>query len=292
MMVLADQSVDILGITTVNGNVDVEQVTTNVGVVLDQMGASVPIYKGCAGPLVSEVLDSGHIHGEDGLGGIRHRLPQTLNKPEAEHAALALIRFAREHKGKLTILALGPLTNLALAARLDPEFVKNISSLVIMGGAVEGRGNASPSAEFNILADPEAAAIVFEVGFPEFWLLSWETTLKHPITWNRYDELKNLQTERAGFFSDITAELARMLRLDIGAPGLLIPDPLAAAVVLKPESVTKMDHVPVRVEISGKYGRGLTSVDWSRQSGNQPNIKIVLSMDENIIHDLIRNAFI
>ncbi len=290
MMILADPTVDVLGITTVNGNVGVEQVTVNVGVILDQMGKTAPIFRGSVRPLVAETLDSAHIHGEDGLGGIREQYPPTEQLPEAEAAALALIRIAKEHAGDITILALGPLTNLALAVHLSPEFAGNVSRLVIMGGAIEARGNASPSAEFNILADPEAAKIVFEAGFSDLWLSSWETTLKYPILWDKYKSLTNIKTPHADFFSKMTANLVVFLRDNWGFPGLTIPDPLAAAVALKPEIVTEMVHVPVNIETLGKYGRGLTSVDWYQQFGDTPNAKIVLSLDEGMVEELLRNA--
>lgn len=290
MMVLADPAVDVLGITTVNGNVDIDQVTTNVGVVLDQMGRSVPIFRGSARPLVADILDSAHIHGEDGLGGIREQYPPTQRKPETEPAALALTRIAQEHAGNITLLALGPLTNLALAVHLDPQFADNVSRLVVMGGAIEARGNASPSTEFNILADPESAKIVFEAGFSDLWLSSWETTLKYPVLWERYNSFKNMGTPHASFFANMTGNLVEFLRDNWGFPGLTIPDPLAAAIALKPEIITEMVHLPVNIEINGQYGRGLTSIDWYQQFGDPPNAKLVLSLDEGMVEELLRKA--
>jgi purine nucleosidase len=290
MMALAHPAADLLGITTVHGNVDVNQVVTNVGTILDQMGTDVPIYKGCARPLVSEPMTSAHIHGEDGLGGIRATLPPTRHHPESEHAALALIRLAREHAGNLTLLALGPLTNLALAIRLDPNFASNVSRLVVMGGAFEARGNAAPSAEFNILADAEAASIVFDADFPDIWLSTWETTLKHPIPWARYDALTNMPTARAAFFAKMTAMIARLLREEVNFPGFTIPDPLAAVVALDPTAALETVRLPVSVETHGVYGRGLTSVDWNQRFGKPANVRLVLTIDQDIVDNFLQNA--
>ena len=290
MMALAHKGTEVVGITTTHGNVDVAQVTANVGVILDQMGKDVPIFRGSERPLIAEPLASAHIHGEDGLGGIRETLPPTQRRPEAEHAALALARLAREHAGKLTVLALGPLTNLALAVRMAPDFAQNVGRLVVMGGAIEARGNASSAAEYNIFADPEAAAIVFEAGFQDFWLLSWETTLKHMVLWERYNRLVNMGTPRAAFFADLTRMLKHLLRDQMGLPGYVIPDPLAAAVALEPASVRESAFVPVGVETLGKYGRGLTDVDWRPQAEMPPNVHVVLSMDDGIVDALLQNA--
>ncbi|NPA31902.1 MAG: nucleoside hydrolase [Chloroflexi bacterium] len=289
LMALAHPATQVVGITATHGNVDVDQVVANVGVVLDQMGLEVPIYRGADRPLVAEPLSSAHIHGEDGLGGIRATLPPTQHRPAAEHAAWALTRLAREHPG-LTVLALGPLTNLALAVRLDPEFVRHVGRLVVMGGAIEARGNASPSAEYNIFADPEAAAIVFDAGFEDFWLLPWETTLKHPLRWDQYDALANLGTPRAAFFGRMTASLARLLREQLAAPGFLLPDPLAATVALEPEAAREHAFVPIGVETLGTYGRGLTSVDWRPQTAAAPNVHAVLTVDEPTLVTLLQRA--
>ena len=287
MMVLACPTAHLMAVTTVSGNVAVDQVTHNVCLILDQLGHEVPVYRGCDRPLMGNMLHAGSIHGEDGLGNVAHSLPPSTSRPQDEPAAQALIRLGRENAREFTVLALGPLTNLALALRLDPGFAQNISRLVIMGGAIEAHGNASAAAEFNILADPEAAAIVFEAGFPEVWLLSWETTLKYPLAWERYETLAAKQTRQAAFFNQITTHTADLLRNNFAAPGFLLPDPLAAAIALQPDLVRQAPHVAVSIELAGKQGRGLTSVDWGGFFGQPPNAHVVMGLDEGRFFDLL-----
>jgi purine nucleosidase len=290
MMALKHPNTQVVGITTVNGNVNVDQVTDNVCLILDQVNGEVPVYKGCHRPLFAAQSSAESIHGSDGLGDVSVKYLPTQRKPEMEHAALALIRFAREHAGNFTLLTLGPLTNLALAIRIDPNIVDNIPRLVVMGGAVEGRGNATPSAEFNIFADPEAAAIVFEAGFSEIWLLSWETTLKYPLFWEQYERLVSHAAPIGEFFRDISAFTAQALREGFGAPGFLLPDPLAAAVALAPEIVFEAPYLPVSVVTNGKQARGMTSVDWVNQTGEPANVHVVTALNDASVFDMLGSA--
>ena len=290
LMALNHPHTQVVGITTVNGNANVDQVTNNVCLVLDQVNRDVPVYKGCDRPLFAAQLGSESIHGNDGLGDVSAKYLPSQRKPEMEHAALALIRLAREHAGNFTLLTLGPLTNLALAARIDPNFVNNVPCLVVMGGAIEARGNESPSAEYNIFADPEAAAIVFEAGFPEIWLLSWETTLKYPLSWEQYGQYANCGTPVGDFFKNITNLTARVLREGLGLPGFLLPDPLAAAVALDPEIVFEAPYLPVSVVTNGDQARGMTIVDWMKQTGEPANVHIVTELKNTSVFDMLGSA--
>ena len=290
MMALAYPTTDVIAITTVNGNVDVEKVTRNVAHTLDLFENDVPIYRGCSHPLIADPVHSDGIHGSDGLGVITASLSPGERLVESEAASLALVRLAKHYAGQFTLVALGPLTNLAVAVRLDPGFVHNVKRLVLMGGAVEARGNASPAAEFNIYADPEAAAIVFGAGFPDLWMLSWEATLSHPVPWSDYDELAQLKSGRAEFFRRITMHTATLLREGYGYPGFLVPDPLAAAVALNPDLIIDAQQLPVSVEIVGEHGRGLTSVDWFQQSGKPASAHIVQQIDMQQVVEMMRQT--
>ena len=292
MMALAHPGTEIVGITTVNGNVGVEQVTQNVGLILDQYSADVPIYKGCERPLFSEQLHSDEIHGADGLGDATQYYPPAAQKPKAEHAALALIHIAKEYTNVLTLLTLGPLTNVAMAIRLDKRFVDNIDRIVIMGGAIEAHGNVTASAEFNIFADPEAAAIVFDAGFKDLSLLSWETTLKFPLLWSDYEKLAAIDSKHSELFKRITGHTSDVLKDVFKSPGFLLPDPLAAAVALNPEIILEASYVNVGIEVVGEYGRGLTSVDWYGQFGKKPNCHLVRDLDMKQVYELIKASLL
>ena len=292
MMALAHPKNEVIAITTVNGNVDVEKVTRNVALTLDAFKSDVPIYKGCRQPLLNAWMHSDGIHGVDGLGGVSDLKSTSKRRTEHEHAVLALMRLARQHSRQFTLLTLGPLTNIALAVRMDPTFIESVSRLVMMGGAVEARGNASPVSEFNIFADPEAASIVLDAGFEDLWMISWETTLKHPLPWIYYEEITSFDTPRAEFFGEISALTAGLLKDRYQFPGFLLPDPLAAAVALEPGIVAEAVHLPVSVEISGQLGRGLTGVDWFQQFGQPPSAHVVQRIDRERLWELLKRTFL
>ncbi len=292
MMALAHPNTHILAITAVHGNVLLEQVTRNVALVLEQMDApEIPVFPGAARPLVAAPLDGGstEIMGPDGLGGATAVYPSSRRRAESEHAALALIRLAREHAGTFTLVALGPLTNLALALRLDPAFPQRVSRLVIMGGAVNARGNTSPVAEFNIMSDPEAAAVVFEADFPDIWLLPWETTLAYPLPWETYRAWQ-MDTPRARLLGHLADHTARVLQEHFHAPGYLLPDPLAMAVALDQDLVQDAPQAAVRVETQGRWARGLTAVDWQGRWELPANVHVVQALDADRAFDLLYAA--
>src|SRR5690606_18178397 len=152
-------------------NVGLAHTVANALKLCEVAGVDVPVYPGCPVPLVHPADDAACVHGQDGFGDTGHA-PATC-RAQDEHAALAILRLAREHEGRLLLVTLGPLTNLALALRLDPDLPSRIGRLVVMGGAVTGQGNTSIPAEFNIAFDPEAAGVVFRA-FPSFELVDWE----------------------------------------------------------------------------------------------------------------------
>ncbi|MBI5957672.1 MAG: nucleoside hydrolase, partial [Chloroflexi bacterium] len=231
MMALRHPGVQIEAITTVTGNVHLDWVIRNVFTVLDLMHAPhIPVYRGADQPLIPGYWQPEvRVHGEDGLGNYQHRVP-TDRRLESEAAAVALVRMANEAPGQLTLLALGPQTNIALACKLDPEFPRKIAHFVFMGGAYSAMGNTkNVSAEFNIFCDPEAALIALE-SFPLSTMVSWEATVRHPIAWQDFDALTATQTAAGKFLHEITLQTTSFLRQIRQVPGFLLPDPLAMAV--------------------------------------------------------------
>ena len=201
MMAFAHPEAQIEAITTVAGNVSLERTTANACTILDMLERDVPVYAGCDRPLVARTPDASHVHGKDGLGDSGY--PPSERRVADEHAVCALVRLANESPGELTLVAIGPLTNLALATRLDPTLPERYKRLVAMGGAIRGTGNITPAAEFNVYADPEAAAIVFDA-WPGLTLISWETTMAHGFTAEQAETLMAMDSPRAEFFRRIT----------------------------------------------------------------------------------------
>lgn len=160
---IGSADIDLIGITTVAGNVSLAKTTANALRLVEFLGAGdVPVTAGSAVPLLRPVLSAEHVHGEDGLGGAR--LPTATTSPRAGHAPDFIIETVLAAPGQVTLVATGPLTNIALALRKEPTLVTSVRDFVIMGGSAS-RGNVTPAAEFNIAADPEAASIVFSAGW-------------------------------------------------------------------------------------------------------------------------------
>jgi purine nucleosidase len=274
-------------ITTVAGNVSLERTTANACTVLDVLEQDVPVYPGCDRPLVARPPDASYFHGEDGLGDSGY--PPSTRQVADEHAVNTLIRLANESPGELTLAAIGPLTNLALATRLDPALPQKYERLVVMGGSIRGTGNTTPVAEFNAYADPEAAAIVFDA-WPGLTLISWETTLAHSFTAEQAETLLATDSPRAEFFRRITQRTIGTLQQILGHKMLLEPDLLAVAVALEPDIVRKAEMHHVQVELAGQYTRGQTAVDWFDRTGHEPNVNLVLELELERLWELLQAA--
>ncbi len=274
----------LLALTTVAGNVSLDKVNVNVGAVLDIMGASVPFYAGCAVPLFAEPQRAEDFHGADGLGdaGLSH----TSRLPEREHAAVALAQLAERHAGEVGIIAIGPLTNLALACHLSPSLPQQVHRLVVMGGAWQAFGNQTPAAEFNIAADPEAARVVFE-RFEDIVLLPWETSLAHMMSFEDLEHIASMDTPRAQFFAAMT-RIAHVWRARFGLQGVPLPDPLAVAVALDADVIADSFPARVLVDLSGDVARGLTALD--RRTAH-PNALVVTSVNAALAWQMIAQAW-
>jgi purine nucleosidase len=198
LMACAHPETKVAALTTVAGNVSLEKATLNALKILDIVGMDIPVYPGCEDALVNPTPRRAISHGVDGLGDSGY--PPPKRQAASEHAVQALIRLANENPGELTLAAIGPLTNLALATRLDPSLPQKYKRLVVMGGAIHARGNSwERAAEFNFYCDPEAAAIVFQK-WPEITLLPWETTLAHALPLSQVEELSGGKSRKAEFF--------------------------------------------------------------------------------------------
>ena len=287
MAAFAHPEARIEAITTVAGNVSLERTTANVCTILDVLEQNVPVYAGCSHPMVGDVVDAGYFHGADGLGDSNYPLSPRL--VEDEHAVNALIRLADESPGELTLVAIGPLTNVALATRLDPTLPQKYARLVVMGGSVRGVGNVTTAAEFNAYVDPEAAAVVFDA-WPGLTLVSWETTMAHPFSAEQVEVLLSVDSPRAEFFRRITLRSIGVLEQILGRKELLAPDLLAMAVALEPDIVRQVETHYVQVELAGKHTRGHTTVDWFDRTGQEPNVNLVLEMDTERLWKILQAA--
>lgn len=276
LMAFADPRHQLLGLTIAAGNVGLGHTVGNALKLCEVAGVDVPVYAGCPVPLVHAAEDAAYVHGQDGFGDTGYT--PSARRAEAEHAALAIIRLSRDHTGRLLLVTLGPLTNLALAVRLDPGLPSRIGRLVVMGGAVTGQGNTSVPAEFNIAFDPEAADVVFRA-FPRFEIVDWEAVLRHGLEHRDVDGWLAAGGGRARFYEAIS-RANRARPADRRGGRWLSADALAMAVALQPGGVLRAEDRHLAVELEGRLSRGATLVDWQQRSGRPANAHIVMAYDQ------------
>jgi purine nucleosidase len=288
LLALAHPDVQVEAITTVNGNVNLDCTTANALKILDVAGKDIPVYRGCDRPLINRPANADFVHGVDGLGDCG--IPSSIKQAQSEHAVHALVRMANENPSKFTLVAIGPLTNLAVALSIDPDLPMKFKQLVVMGGAIYSKGNTETvTAEFNIHTDPEAAHIVF-TSWPMLTLLSWETTLAHVFTRDTLEHFFHLGTPRAKFFHDTNQKILGYINDRLGQDILFAPDGLAMAVAVEPGIVRKSEKKYVSIELHGSQTRGQTIVDWYGRTQKAPNAEIILELDQQRFIQLMENG--
>jgi inosine-uridine nucleoside N-ribohydrolase len=244
---VASPDLDLIAVTTVAGNVNVEQATANTLAVLDWLGADeVPVHRGASRPLVRPLSDATSFHGEDGLGSAQ--LPRSERDIGQDRGPAAIIRLARQRPGELTVVAVGPLTNLAIALNVEPQLPKLLRSLIIMGGAFHVPGNVTPAAEFNIAVDPEAAAQVFAADFSQLTAVGLDVTAQVTLTRDDWNAV-NLQLDLPPSAS-LLREVGKFAFTHLGRDSFALHDPLATAVAADPLLV-EVEEATVEVETAG-----------------------------------------
>ena len=283
---LAQPNLRLLGVATVAGNVDLAKATRNTRAVLALGGrGDIPVWPGCAAPLLHAPEDASDIHGASGLGYAV--LPEPQN-PAPSHAIDAILAASREHAGELVLVATGPLTNIAAALLRDPELPRRLKRLVLMGGAFRETGNVTPVAEFNIWHDPEAARIVFRAfgteGAAPLVAVGLDVTRKTLLF---ESDLAALAKRCAGlprapallrFLEDSSRYYFDLMEKRYGARRLVMHDPLAIAAAIDPTLIAT-EAVAVDVEISGELTSGMTVADWRGVWKRSPNTQVATEVD-------------
>ncbi len=276
------------GITTVAGNVGLDQTTDNALRVRDFLGLrDVPVVAGCPGPLVRPPIHARHVHGTTGLGGAR--LPAAASGPADGHAADFLAGAVAAEPGQVTLVATGPLTNIALAVRRYPGLVSQVRDFVIMGGSA-GRGNVTPAAEFNIAADPEAAAVVFGAGWT-VTMVGLDVTLRARATAAIRDRMRGL----GRLADDLLLPGLSGYRNASGGPGEpdaegpAVHDVCAVALVAAPGLIT-LRPARVEVETAGRWTAGMTVTDFTAPAADR-NAQVAVAIDAAGFWDLVLDAY-
>ena len=287
VMALQHPEVAVEAITVVAGNVPLEYAVQNALYTVERCGRHVPVYAGVSKPLLRPLETAQFCHGEDGMGDIG--LPLRGRRPAAGHACDVLIETIRRHPGEITLVTLGPLTNIAAALIRDPELAPLTKRCVVMGGIGYGYGNIVPAAEYNIWVDPEAARIVFHSGIP-LTLVGWDVSHHHATFTDAEADALHGVSPLAAFCVDIQRSLRRFGIEYLKQDGFDLPDPIAMAVALNPEVATRVTHRYVDVETHSELTRGATIVDHLRVTEHGPNAEIVLEASRDRFLQLLNDA--
>jgi purine nucleosidase len=277
-----DPNIDLVAVTTVGGNVSIEKTTRNALELREYLGfTAVPVAAGAGEPLSGPVQSAEHVHGEDGLGNVK--LPAAALPASDRHAVDLIIETLQATPGEIHLVATGPLTNIALALRREPRIVDWVASFTIMGGSYT-RGNATPAAEFNIYADPDAASEVFAAGW-RITMVGLDLTLQAIVDEGIVDRMHQLG--RLGV--ELIAPLATFWTnpLDDDWDGQALHDVCAVAFVARPDLFTsKPAHVDV--ELVGEFTRGMTVVDFHP---DRPNALVPMRLDVPGFWDYVHEAW-
>jgi len=271
IMALRAPDVRVVAITTVAGNVDVQQATRNALYTVELCGARVPVYRGAEKPLARAHENATWFHGHDGLGDHNYRDPR--QSPEAMHAVDAIIEVIEANPG-LVLVTLGPLTNVALALTKKPEIATKVGRCVVMGGAPCCEGNVTPAAEYNIWVDPEAARIVMLSGLP-VELVGWQTCRGEAVL-NEADiaRIHAGGSELARFAIECNSCAREAYKVQTGEDGIALPDPVAVSVALDPSIGTEWSEHYVDVETQSELTRGMTVVDCLNVGADERNKEV------------------
>lgn len=253
---LASPEFEVVGLTTIFGNHHTDVCTTNALRLLEIAGRTdIPVARGAARPLAMPYRGpADFVHGEDGQGNVF--LPAPTTSPVAADAARFIIDTVMAAPGEITLVPLGPLTNVAMAMILEPALSSNLAGIVLMGGAAFCSGNASPAAEANIINDPEAADIVFGADCP-ITMLGLDVTEKTVMTSAHLARLAAGTSARARHIGAITPFYADFYRQRAGLDGIFVHDSSCISIMLHPELYATVSH-PVRVDTGHSFGRGRT----------------------------------
>ncbi len=296
-LILAAPELDLLGLTTIFGNADVDLATTNALRLLDLGGRpDVPVAKGVANPLKGAYLGAvAFVHGDDGQGNTFR--PASTGQPIDLSAAEFIVQQVNSQPGEITLVAVGPLTNLALALQLDPTITDKVVEVVVMGGNALCAGNATPAGEANIYNDPDAADLVFGAGWP-VTMIGLDVTHRVNLTGKTIDRLATLPGPLNEFVSAAVPFYRAFYEQRNGIDGIFVHDSTVVVYLLAPD-LFLFGHYPMRVDVSNGIGRGktwplLTEPDAEDNPAlqpwqNRPRVKVGIGVEgEKVVEVIVK----
>ena len=277
--------IELLGITVVSGNQTLEKTVKNALNIVQKLSLNVPVYPGCDQPMIRDKIIAADIHGESGLDG--PTFEKLILKAEKKHAVNYMIETLINSEEKITIVTTGPMTNLAMAMRLKPTILDKIEGIVLMGGAYT-IGNVTPAAEFNILADGDAANVCFKSGLP-ITMVGLDVTRKvlcYPEIIERMGQINNVASK---LFVDLMAHFNKTQKQVFGWDGGPLHDPLTIAYIIDPTVlITKPMYATVDIRSIESYGR--TNCDYFNYFKKSPTVNVAIDVNVEKFWDLIEES--
>ena len=282
ILLKAMPEVSLQAITVTHGNTTVEKCTTNALKLVELLGLTdVPVAMGATEPLVKNLSIAEETHGDTGLG--HAVLPEPQTKISSTNAANLIIEIVNANPGEITILCIGPVTNLALALLKDPSLRKKIKNVVSMAGSIHYPGNATPSSEYNVFCDPESYDILLRSGI-DLTIVPLDVTYQCLFTKSHVERLSDAREDIRTFIDRSTAFYMEFHAEYQGIQGCAINDPLAAALLVNPDLVSYRDYY-VDIELRGEFTTAKLSADHFKASGNAPNAKVAMEVDVEAFMD-------
>lgn len=286
-LAFSSDKLDVRALTTVAGNIPLDKTSRNTLDLVEYAGKKIKVSKGASKPLLKSLETAEWVHGETGLGDLV--LPKSSAELYEKKAWDTIYEEAQACNGKLQLITLGPLTNIAITLINYPEIKDKIEHITLMGGSC-CLGNTTPSAEFNIYVDAEAADIVFKSGIP-LTMVGLDATHKAVVHENEIEEITSIDSRISGAVKELLVSNLEFRRKSAGLNEVIIHDALAVGAVIDPTIIEKKDYY-VAIETEGKLTYGKTVVDLNRVTKNKPNAEVALGVDRERFVKMLKNMIL
>ena len=282
MLAAINPKIELLGITVVAGNQKLEKTVNNALKVCNHLNLDVPVYSGMSRPMIREQLIADDIHGETGLDG--PKFEELKIKAEDKHAVNFIIDTLMNSDEKVTLVPTGPLTNIGMAIRFEPRIIEKINRIVLMGGSYQ-LGNMTPAAEFNILADPDAAHIVFSSGV-KVVMMGLDLTRQASATKEVVEKIKSLNNKASKLFVDLMEFFAASQKNVYGWSAPPVHDPTTIAYIIDPECI-EVKPMFCEIELWSERSYGRTLCDYFGILKKEPNVDVAVKLDFDKFWNLV-----
>ena len=285
IMALKHNNFDVKAITTVAGNVDLQQATQNALYTVELCNKNIPVYKGSSKPIKRKLETSKFFHGKDGLGDTGPYIPKL--KEQKENAINKIVSLINSNPNEIEIIAIGPLTNIAKVFDKDPSTINKLKSLYIMGGIGEGKGNITHHAEFNFWVDPDAADVVLNSNI-KIHLIAWDTTQIYGyINKENFEELEKINSSLSQFSIDIQQKALQYYKIKYNEYKVDLADPLAMAAFIDSKIVTEYKNCEIKMILNG-LERGKDIVSFTKKG----NIKLASKISREKFLNTLKKSLV